>query len=125
MIRVALPVDGDLLCPHFGGASAMALIDADPGTREIIRRRDMPTPPHQPGVLPRWVQDQGAEVVIAGGIGERAVIMLADAGIRVVQGAAVAPVLDLVHLWMDGRLTSQPSTCTRDHHHGDDHDACH
>ena len=125
MTRIAVPVDGDQLCPHFGGAPAVAFIDADPLTRVIASRRDLPTPPHQPGVLPRWVHEQGAEVVIAGGIGERAVVMLADAGIRVVQGAPVAPVAELVRSWLDGRLASRPTTCSHDHHQGHDHDACH
>ncbi|MCC7145265.1 MAG: NifB/NifX family molybdenum-iron cluster-binding protein [Phycisphaeraceae bacterium] len=118
MKRIAVPLEGDQLCPHFGGAPAMAFFDADVETRSIVSRRDLPTPPHQPGVLPRWLAQQGAEVVLAGGIGERAVIMLADAGIKVVQGAAVQPAVTAVQAWLDNRLTVNPEPCHHDHHGG-------
>ncbi|MCC7406612.1 MAG: hypothetical protein IT442_00975 [Phycisphaeraceae bacterium] len=119
MTRIAVPVQGEELCVHFGGAPGMAFFDADLESREITSQKVLPTPPHQPGVLPRWVAEQGAEVVIAGGIGERAIIMLADAGIRVVHGAGAQRAEGAVRAWLEGRLTVDPKACNHDHHgHG-------
>lgn len=115
-ICVAVPVEGEALCVHFGGAPAMAFFEVDPERRVILGREDHETPEHAPGVLPRWVADRGADYVICGGIGERAVIMLAEAGIRTVHGAGAQPAEGAVRAWLDGALETEPGACRHDHH---------
>lgn len=115
-ICVAVPVEGDALCLHFGGAPAMAFFEVDPQQQAIRGRADHPTPDHAPGVLPRWVAERGADYVICGGIGERAIIMLAEAGIRTVPGAAAQPAAAAVQAWLDGMLETDPQACRHDHH---------
>ncbi len=45
-------------------------------------------PPHEPGLLPTWLQEQGADIIIAGGMGSRAQELFLGKGIHVVTGAS-------------------------------------
>ena len=47
-------------------------------------------PPHEPGLLPRWLAEKGANIIIAGGMGKRAQDLFTEQGIKVVTGAPVA-----------------------------------
>jgi len=86
-MRVAIPVTEGRLSPHFGHCEEFALIDVDPEKKEIVRTQMMPAPDHQPGLLPKWLHEQGATVIIAGGMGGRAQDLFAQSGIRVIIGA--------------------------------------
>ena len=116
-MRVAVPVLDGLLSSHFGGSPAVALFDVDPVTKKILSRLDLPMPPHQPGLLPVWLKDQGTQVVICGGIGGRAQAIFAQAGIQLVAGAAPDKPETIVTAWLDGRLENSPKPCNHDHHH--------
>ena len=47
-------------------------VDIDEQTKEISNIAKLQPPAHQPGVLPRWLSEQQADVIIAGGMGQRA-----------------------------------------------------
>ena len=86
-MRVAIPVVEGRLSPHFGHCEEFALIDVDPEKKEIINTQMVPAPAHQPGLLPRWLHEQRATIVIAGGMGGRAQGLFEQNGIRVIIGA--------------------------------------
>jgi predicted Fe-Mo cluster-binding NifX family protein len=44
-------------------------------------------PPHEPGVLPRWLADLGNTDVLAGGMGNRAIQLFNQHGVNVFVGA--------------------------------------
>ena len=52
---------------HFGHCERFALLDVDLDARAITVREDLTPPPHEPGVLPRWLAEQGVGLVLAGG----------------------------------------------------------
>ncbi len=68
-MKIAIPVADGRLCPHFGHCQQFALIDVDETTRQTAPTAFLTPPPHEPGVLPRWLHQQGADVIIAGGMG--------------------------------------------------------
>ena len=69
---------------HFGHCEQFALVDVDEdGPQAAEAPRSLTPPPHEPGLLPRWLHEQGADVVIAGGMGQRAQQLFAQSGIRV------------------------------------------
>ena len=81
---------------HFGRCPYYALVEANGGT--VIGSRVIANPYfdiHQPGVMPRFIRDMGANVIIAGGMGPRAIDMFHGFGIDVATGATgnVAAVL--------------------------------
>lgn len=86
-MRIAIPVSAGRLDPHFGHCHSFALVDVDPQAKKIIACTTVAAPPHEPGLLPAWLAEQGAAVVLAGGMGSRAIQLCADRDIEVVVGA--------------------------------------
>lgn len=122
-MRIALPVmaDGNI-CGHFGHCESFAFFDAEGD--KIVSHELVPSPGHQPGVLPVFLADHGANVVIAGGMGAGAVEIFASRGITVILGASgVAE--EAVKAYLAGTLKSTGSTCPgHDHKDGHEH-SCH
>jgi predicted Fe-Mo cluster-binding NifX family protein len=88
-MRVAIAVTGSEVAEHFGRCDCFMLVTIE--EKEIKSRDVLNTPPHEPGLLPRLLADQGVEYLIAGGIGNRAAQFMAQFGIEVlggVQGSA-------------------------------------
>ena len=81
---------------HFGRCPFFLLAEAD-GTTATVSEV-VPNPysgAHQPGAVPRFIRDMGGEVIIAGGMGPRAIEMFHGFGIDVATGitGTVATVL--------------------------------
>ena len=110
-MRIAIPLAGGKLAMHFGHCERFALIDVDPETRTISKRSDLEPPPHEPGVLPRWLAQQGAGVIIAGGMGQRAQALFAQQKIEVILGACSEAPEELVAAYLRGTLTSGENLC--------------
>jgi predicted Fe-Mo cluster-binding NifX family protein len=116
-VTIAIPVNEGRLHQHFGGSTQFALVEADPAQRKTLGIRTVTAPPHAPGLFPRWLGKLGANVVIAGSIGRRALALFAQQGITVRAGIARATVEELANAWLNGQLVAEPQGCT--HHHDD------
>lgn len=99
-IRIAIPSADGRLHGHFGGCREFTLVDADAQERTVLATQTLPAPPHQPGAFPRWLREQGVGVVIAGGIGKRALDNFALHGIAVHAGEINAHIDALVALYL-------------------------
>ena len=71
-MRYAVPVSGGKLATHFGHCEQFALIDVDETIKTIVNQEFIPSPGHEPGLLPVWLAEQGVAVIIASGMGSRA-----------------------------------------------------
>ncbi|MDY6910895.1 MAG: NifB/NifX family molybdenum-iron cluster-binding protein [Chloroflexota bacterium] len=116
-MRYGIPVSNGMLDPHFGHCEAFALIDVDVENKVILNKEIIPSPGHEPGVLPGWLANQGASVVIAGGMGGRAVDLFKDNNIEVVIGAQVMEPEKAVLEHVNEILISSGSAC-EEHSHG-------
>lgn len=110
-IKVAVPVANGKLCMHFGHCQQFALVEADAGKKEILGVEHLDPPPHEPGVLPEWVAGQGADFVIAGGMGSRAQSLFSQHGVKVLVGASADSPENLVQSYMQGTLTTGENVC--------------
>lgn len=110
-MRIAIPTAKGLLCAHFGHCEQFALFDVDPDTAEIVGNALLAPPAHEPGALPRWLHEQGATVVIAGGMGRRAQSLFEQNGIKVVVGAASGSPEQLARDYAKGRLETGDNIC--------------
>jgi predicted Fe-Mo cluster-binding NifX family protein len=118
-IRLAIPVAEGRLHGHFGGCPEFALVDADPQHQTVLTTTIVPAPAHQPGLLPRWLREQGVNAVIAGGIGRRALDLFAQHGITVRAGQTGTRIEVLAAAYLGGQLNAAPAGCE---HHGHHHD---
>ncbi|MDD2236970.1 MAG: NifB/NifX family molybdenum-iron cluster-binding protein [Kiritimatiellae bacterium] len=110
-MKVAIPLAEGKLCMHFGHCEQFAMVEADE-TSKSVQGVTMLTPPaHEPGVLPRWLHEQGANVILAGGMGQRAQALFEQNGISVVVGAPVGEPEALVLSWLNGSLQSGENVC--------------
>ncbi|MBW1695843.1 MAG: P-loop NTPase [Deltaproteobacteria bacterium] len=105
----AIPIADGKLCSHFGHCENFALIETENG--KIIGKTLHTPPPHEPGVLPRWLQQMGARIVIAGGMGSRAQQLFEEKGIEVITGAPIDEPESLVHQYLEGRLITGANVC--------------
>ncbi len=110
-MKIAIPTAQGQLCMHFGHCEQFALIDADPATRTLGEVQMLTPPPHEPGVLPRWLHEQGADVIIAGGMGQRAQMLFAQNGISVVVGAQAGPPEQIAQAFVNETLEAGENVC--------------
>ncbi len=108
-IVFAVPTAEGKLCAHFGHCDQFALVETENGK---IQGTSMHTPPpHEPGVLPNWLHQQGANVIIAGGMGARAQQIFSENGIKVVTGASVDFPEALVTQYLSNTLATGDNLC--------------
>lgn len=110
-MKIALPIANRKLSMHFGHCDTFALIDVDMTARKIVGRSDLEAPPHEPGLLPAWLAERGANVIIAGGMGQRAQSLFAQKGIDVIVGACCDTPENLVAAYLAGTLVSGENIC--------------
>jgi Mrp family chromosome partitioning ATPase/predicted Fe-Mo cluster-binding NifX family protein len=110
-VKIAIPVEGGRLCAHFGHCETFILVDVDTENKAVINKIEMPPPPHEPGLLPRWLHEKGANMIIAGGMGSRAQGLFAESGIQVITGAPSEAPEVLVKNYLDGTLVVGDNVC--------------
>jgi predicted Fe-Mo cluster-binding NifX family protein len=110
-MKIAIPVAAGRLCPHFGHCEQFALVEVDEATRQVKQTTMLTPPPHEPGVLPRWLHEQGAALIVAGGMGQRAQQLFVQNDIKVVVGAASDTPENLVQAYLNGSLVSGQNLC--------------
>ncbi|MBL3581482.1 iron-sulfur cluster carrier protein MrpORP [Oleidesulfovibrio alaskensis] len=110
-VKVALPLANGSLCQHFGHCEQFAIVTADTTAKTVLGTENITPPPHEPGVLPRFLAEQGVNVVLAGGMGARAQSLFTGQGINVVTGISGGSPHEVVSAWMQGSLTAGANTC--------------
>lgn len=110
-MKIAVPLAGGRLSMHFGHCEQVALVDVDEATQQPGQTSLLTPPPHEPGALPRWLHEHGADVILAGGMGRRAQQLFAQNGIRVVVGAPSDTPEQLVSDYLRGALKDGENLC--------------
>lgn len=100
-----------MLCRHFGHCEKFAIIDADSDAGSVGAVEERIPPPHEPGLLPRWLGDMGVNVVIAGGMGQRAQQLFSARNIEVFVGAPTESPSNLVTMYLENKLEAGENLC--------------
>lgn len=109
--KAAIPVANGVLNQHFGHCDQLAVFTIDSTTRRFKGPEYLVPPPHEPGLLPRWLDEQGIRLVIAGGMGQRAMELFQERGITVVCGAPCLAPEVLLQRYLDGSLETGANAC--------------
>jgi ATP-binding protein involved in chromosome partitioning len=109
-MKFAVPTNEGKLCAHFGHCEAFALIDTD-AAGKVVNETYITPPPHEPGLLPPWLSQQGVNCIIAGGMGSRAKDLFAAQGVNVVTGAQGEEPRAIVEDYLKGVLQTGANTC--------------
>jgi predicted Fe-Mo cluster-binding NifX family protein len=108
-MKFAIPLAEGKLTAHFGHCQEFALVEVEDS--EIKNKETHVPPPHEPGVLPRWLHDLGTDVIIAGGMGARALDLFAQNDIKVIVGAPALSPEELIKQYLDDTLVAGANVC--------------
>jgi len=110
-MKIAIPLAAGRLCMHFGHCEQFALVDVEENDGKAMQTTLVTPPPHEPGLLPGWLHQQGVALVIAGGMGQRAQQLFGQSGVKVLVGAPSETPETLVSAYLDGTLQCGGNTC--------------
>ncbi len=115
--KIAIPLESGVLCSHFGHCEQFAFVEVINGA--ISEVKTLTPPEHIPGLYPKWVASFGATDVIAGGMGQQAIVLFNQQNINVFVGAPIKSANDLVTDFINNKLTLNANYCNHDgeHHH--------
>jgi len=114
-MRVGIPTNNKTMVEgHFGHCKEFALYDID---GEIISKPMYVTPPpHAPGVIPKFLSEHKASVIICGGMGQSAINLFKENNIKVILGASGSVDTNLQN-FIKGDLISTGAVCEHNHDH--------
>ncbi|MCF8001054.1 MAG: NifB/NifX family molybdenum-iron cluster-binding protein [Halanaerobiales bacterium] len=118
MKKIAVPTNKGKVAQHFGRCPEYTIIevaDCDIQSSNVITN-----PGHEPGFLPKYLNDLDVDIVLAGGMGRRAYDLFNKNNIEVVTGAK-GNVEDNVVAYLNNELDTESSLCDHEGHHGHEH----
>jgi predicted Fe-Mo cluster-binding NifX family protein len=124
-MRIAISVESNngLESPvslHFGRCPYFILVDVEGQEVKAVAAVDNPYyGNHSPGQVPVFINSQGADVMLAGGMGRRAVGFFQQYGIEAVTGAS-GTVRQALQGFLGGELSGVEPCAGSQHHHGCD-----
>lgn len=110
-MKIALPIANGKLCMHFGHCDVFAFYTIDETSKKIESYEELTPPPHEPGVLPRWIREQGTTLVLAGGMGKRAQELFTQSGVQVLTGVSELNPKKAVEDYLEGNLNTGANCC--------------
>ena len=108
-MRIAVSAEGPggletVVSPHFGRCPCYVLADVESGQVKQVRVVENPYYERDiPGQVPAFIQSQGVDVMLSGGMGRRAIALFQEYGIEAVTGA-YGTVRRALASYLDGRL---------------------
>lgn len=111
VLKIAMPVAEGMLCMHFGHCEQFALFDVDMDSKKIVSKTMLKPPAHEPGVLPKWLHEQNANMIIAGGMGARAQSLFEQNDISVIVGAPTGDPEKIIQEYLEGSLKTGANVC--------------
>ena len=119
-MKIAVTYEGGLIFQHFGHTAAFKIYEIE--NDEIKSAQVVDTNGSGHGALAGFLQEQGVNVLICGGIGGGAQVALANAGIQLFGGVS-GDADEAVQALLAGQLSYNPCVRCSHHDHGHDH-AC-
>jgi predicted Fe-Mo cluster-binding NifX family protein len=105
----AIPTQDGKLCAHFGHCENFAIVETEDD--KVIREVTLIPPVHQPGVYPKFLAEKGVNVIISGGMGQRAVDLFTQNNIEVCMGVNADSPAKLVEQYISGQLRTGDNLC--------------
>jgi predicted Fe-Mo cluster-binding NifX family protein len=110
-----------LMSGHFGRCPFYALVDLEEDQVRDVRVIENPyADNHVPGKVPEFIRDQKADVMIAGGMGPRAIDLFGGFGIEVHTGTS-GMVRNVLDAYLRGEVMGTVA-CSHDHKNSCGHD---
>lgn len=112
-MKIAVASENDQVTQHFGHCSNYNLYIVE--DNKIIEEHNVKNPGHEPGFLPRFLSDMQVNVMISGGMGQKAVDIFKEKDIEVVIGAK-GNSKAAAQAYLDGKLKGSKEPCAEEDH---------
>ena len=107
ILRVGFPTNDEVTVEeHFGHCEKFVVYSVKEG--EIVKKEVLDAPEHAPGVFPKFIAENNINVVITGGMGQRAIDLIKANGGQVILGAS-GEIKEVLEVYLQGSLYSKGS----------------
>ena len=116
-MKIAIPTQDGKLCSHFGHCETFSFADVDSETKEIL---SITTNAPEEGISCQsasWIAEQGVNIVLAGGMGGRPMMVFEQNGVQVIPGCPELEIRDVVELFLNESLETGENACGKDANH--------
>ena len=107
-MKIAISTDSRMVSPHFGRCPEFTIVEIK--DNKVIKKEVIDNPGHMTGFLPRFLNKQGVNCVIAGGAGFRAQQFFDEFGIELITGVQ-GKVDDVIDAFVKSKLKQGESFC--------------
>ena len=130
IMKIAIPTEGEKLCSHFGHCDSFTFVDVNPETKEILNMENKIPEEGISCQSASWISEQGANLVLAGGMGARPLDIFNRNGVKVISGCPELPIKEIVQEYLNSTLVTGENSCGGEHshcegHHQHQHRHCH
>lgn len=99
------------LSQHFGRCPYYVFVEVEDGEVKNVEVKENPYfSSHVPGAVPQFIANQGAKIIIAGGMGPRAIDWFARLGVQPITGVS-GKIRDILNDYLSGRLQPSAEPC--------------
>lgn len=117
--RIAVPTNNGQVAQHFGRCPEYTILEVK--DCDILNTEIIENPGHKPNFLPNYLNDLNVDIVLAGGMGQKAFNLFQQNNIEVVTGAS-GLVKDSVKAYLNNELDTDNELCNHsDHNHDHGH----
>ncbi len=110
-MKIAVPAANDMMCPHFGHCEQFYIFEVDKEDKIIKNVEKLTPPPHEPGLLPKWLGEKNVNLIVAGGMGVRAQNLFIQNGVEVITGASIKEPKALIEDYLNENLSTGANMC--------------
>ena len=84
-MKIAISTEGDSVSMHFGRCPSFTIVEIESG--KVISKSSLNNPGHEPGAIPKFLNEHGVNCIVAGGMGGRAQTFFQEFNIKTILGA--------------------------------------
>jgi|SRR5690554_3335718 len=107
--KIAIPVSNGKLSSHFGQTEQYVIYTISDG--RVTETEHAIPPPHAYGSHPNFLREIGIDIVIASGMGRKAIALLSEFGIRAITGIDNLSPEAIMEHYLQDNLESGPNRC--------------
>ena len=125
IMKIAIPTADGKLCAHFGHCESFTFVDVNPDTKEILNIENKVPEEGISCQSASWISEQGANIVLAGGMGARPIAIFNQNGVKVVAGCPEIDIKEVVSAFLNSTLVTGENSRGGEHSHCHGHHHCH
>ena len=117
IMKIVIPSAYEKLCGHFGHCEYFTFVEVNSESKEILNIEKKVPEERISCQSANWIASQGANVVLAGGMGGRPMAIFAQNGVKIIAGCPELGIEEVVKQYLNNTLLTGENSCGGEHHH--------